>query len=353
MRDLLGWKLSFGRYAGTQVSVHLFYLLFAGLWLYQSSKFPEGLLWYGGIGLAVLTISVLLHEVGHAVAARGVGGECPEILLAPWGGLANVELPRWEHDDHTAAQNEILTAIAGPAVNFLICMVTAPILIAWKAPLSELLNPLAPPGLAAALPGFGSAPLFVVSFVFWLNYVLLAFNLLPSFPMDGGRIVRGLIWKWHGQRAAIAWSSWIGQFSAVSLLVVGLFLPDPFAFAKVTLVLVAVFLFISARAEMLRLQEPAEDEAFMGYDFSQGYTSLERDVKAPPEPKLGPVRRWLENRRLAKVEKQRQQDAADEARLDDILARLHSSGREGLSDEDRRILDRVSARYRERQNRPE
>jgi stage IV sporulation protein FB len=353
MRDLLGWKLSFGRYAGTQVSVHLFFLLFAFWWLYQASKFPEGLVWYGVIGLAVLVVSVLLHEVGHALAARGVGGECAEILLAPWGGLAGVELPRWEHDDHTAAQNEILTAIAGPAVNFLICAVTAPILIAWKAPLTELLNPLAPPGLAAALPGFGSAPLFVVSFVFWLNFVLLAFNLIPSFPMDGGRIVRGIIWKWHGQRAAIIWSAWIGKFAAVALLIVGLFLPDAFAFAKVTLVLLAVFLFISARAELGRLQEQGEDEAFMGYDFSQGYTSLERDVKAPPEPKLGPVRKWLENRRMAKEEKQRQSEAADEARLDDILARLHESGREGLSDEDRGILDRVSARYRQRLNRPQ
>ena len=99
----------------------------------------------------------------------------------------------------------------------------------------------------------------------------------------------------------------------------------------------------------LTLRDVAERSGVTESFLSQ----VERDVKAPPEPKLGPVRKWLENRRQAKEEKQRQIDAADEARLDDILARLHASGRDGLSEEDRRILDRVSARYRQRLNRPQ
>jgi stage IV sporulation protein FB len=341
MRDLLGWKLSFGRYAGVQVSLHLFFLLFAGFWLYQASRFQDGLVWYGALGLGLLMLSVLAHEAGHALAARAVGGEFPEMLLVPWGGLAGPELARWDRDDHTASQQDLLIALAGPGVNFLVAIITAPILIAWQVPVTELMNPLVPP-----VPT--TAGVFAVSLLFWLNFILTVFNLLPAFPMDGGRILRAVLWKFLGFRQAVLWAALVGQSVAVLLFIAAIVLGEGASFAKISCVLLAVFVFVSARAEVYRLQEASEEDAFLGYDFSQGYTSLERDVKAPPEPRLGPVQQWLENRRLAKLERQRQIEVSEELRLDDILARLHEVGREGLSEEDRRILDRVSARYRNR-----
>lgn len=342
MRDLLGWKLSLGRYAGVQVSLHLFFLIFAGLWLFQSARFADGLMWYGALGLAMLSVSILAHEIGHVFAARAMGAECPEILLVPWGGLAPVEPSRWERDDHSAAQQDLIAALAGPLVNFLVCVATVSVLIAWKIPITPLLVPFHPP--APDTPG-----VFAVSLLFWLNWVLLTFNLIPSFPMDGGRILRSILWKFLGYRQAVLWAAMVGQVAALPLFILGIALGDTYVPAKIACVLLGVFMIVSSRVEVARLHETSEEDAFLGYDFSQGYTSLEREVKAPVEaPKLGPVQQWLENRRLARLERERQIEASEELRLDDILARLHEVGRAGLSEEDRRILDRVSARYRNR-----
>jgi hypothetical protein len=107
----------------------------------------------------------------------------------------------------------------------------------------------------------------------------------------------------------------------------------------------------SARAEAVTSFASHRDDDPLGYDFSQGYTSLEREREAEGRSELGPVARWLEERREARHQRQRQLEDEEERRMDDILVRLHSLGIDGLSPEDRQILDRVSARYRNRQKR--
>ena len=223
MRELLGWKLSLGRVRGVQVSLHLFFLLFAAFWLYSFWRMghdgvvPDGLVWHGVVGLGLLTLSILLHEAAHAWASYCVGVECPEILLVPWGGLTPWEMPR-TRDEHTAAQQELIISLAGPLVNFGLCIITAPLLIALKVPLGELFNPLAPP-LVSHDPSQQGAAVFMLALTFWLNWVLFIFNLLPSFPMDGGRILRAVFWKWMGIRSAVLWTSLIGQAAAVVLFI--------------------------------------------------------------------------------------------------------------------------------------
>jgi hypothetical protein len=114
-----------------------------------------------------------------------------------------------------------------------------------------------------------------------------------------------------------------------------------------SLVLLAIFLFFSAKQEEERTIEAEVDEELFGYDFSQGYTSLERSDSRSDESS-GLLYRWIEQRRQARQQRRTEIEAEEERRVDDILLRLHQYGMENLSDEERSLLKRVSARYRQR-----
>jgi hypothetical protein len=191
-----------------------------------------------------------------------------------------------------------------------------------------------------------------LALVFWVNWMLFLVNLLPAFPLDGGRIMQSTMWMAVGQRSVMLGAVLISQFVGL-LLLAGAWLvhsrDDNNAW--VPLLILGMILFFSARAEAASAADSQTDDDPLGYDFSQGYTSLERDLDTDAKTELGPVGRWLEERREARQQRQRQIEEDEERRMDDILARLHSAGLSGLSPEDRQILDRVSARYRNRQKR--
>jgi hypothetical protein len=151
---------------------------------------------------------------------------------------------------------------------------------------------------------------------------------------------------------ALLASTIVAQLTSFVLIVAAWLLHDSqYAYAWAPLVVLGVMLFFNSRAEATSIGDAYHDDDGLGYDFSQGYTSLERDLDESQPSGLGPVGRWLEERREARQEKQRQIEEDEERRVDDILARLHIAGLAGLSSEDRQILDRVSARYRNRQKR--
>ncbi len=133
----------------------------------------------------------------------------------------------------------------------------------------------------------------------------------------------------------LAWLLWGEQSAAV--------LPT-----WVPLALFAVFVYSSASAEAAKLDENEWEEELFNYDFSQGYTSLERTMDPPHRPRSS-VRRWLENRRELRRRKRQWQEQEEERQVDGILLRLHEVGMEGLTAKERALLNRVSARYRNRQ----
>ncbi len=99
------------------------------------------------------------------------------------------------------------------------------------------------------------------------------------------------------------------------------------------------------------MQSP--DDAVFGYDFSEGYTSLERsqaqsEAGEEEDEDSGPLERWLDTRRQSRRQRQEQLEAEEDERVDEILARVHERGIESLSDEERMLLQRVSRRYRTR-----
>jgi stage IV sporulation protein FB len=339
MRDLLGWNLSLGRWAGIQVRVHVFFLLLVVVALELSWQHdPKGeLIVDVAVVLAILFVSVLAHELGHCFAARRMGGRADQIMLWPLGGLVSINLSH-------QPQEELVTAAAGPLVNFFICLTALPALALFGADVRPLLNPLAAPENVE-----GMNPLFVLELTAWINWLLVLVNLLPAYPLDGGRVLRSIVWQRKGYRTAVIVVARVAKFTAVATWIAAWAVHSQYAFATLPLSLLGFLLFFSAKQETDRLQDRESDDGVFGYDFSQGYTSLERNFTATPRKSPGLLRQWLDGRREARRVRQQRTEEDDDRRVDEVLARLHEVGRDGLSDDDRALLDRVSARYRNRQ----
>ena len=336
MRDLLSWNLPLGRWAGVQVRLHVFFILFAVFVLHYCTADPhEGLMWYGVAVLVLLYASVLAHEFGHCVAAVKVGGQPEQILLWPLGGLAQISVSR-------DPGNERVIAVAGLLVNASVCVILAPMLFVWGANLDGLFNPIVPPIGAGSFNWVEGLRL-----AFWLNWTLAVVNLLPAYPLDGGRILRSLLWPRFGYRSSVLYVARTAKVSAIGIWILAWLVRSKYPDAMVPLAILGVFLYFGARQEAERLREQDADEDMAGYDFSQGYASLEHN-EAPRRPTAGPVQQWLESRRAARLQRQIQLAEEEERKADEVLARLHESGLSSLSEEDRALLDRVSARLRSR-----
>ena len=337
MRDFLSWNLPLGRWGGVQVRLHFFFILFAVMALHLAHR--ADLFGYAAMSLAILLVSVLVHEFAHCFAAWKTGGHADQIVLWPFGGLMHVNVTQ-------DPQIEIVTAVAGPLVNLAVCLVLLPAIIASQSGLASLLNPLSPPVPLVQL-GWQDG----LRMTFWINLLLAMVNLLPAYPLDGGRAMRAVLWqRWDYYRAAVVMVR-IAMGTAIAMFLLALVVQSRHEYASLPLVLFGLFLFFSARQEAERVREHEAGDGSLGYDFSQGYTSLERHDAPRRERRPGPLKRWLKARRAARLEQQQQREISEERRVDEILARLHETGMAGLSDEDRALLDRVSARYRDRQRR--
>jgi hypothetical protein len=126
------------------------------------------------------------------------------------------------------------------------------------------------------------------------------------------------------------------------ILIVGLFF-----FKSMILLVLAFLIILLAMQEHYQLQaSESYDDSFMGYDFSQGYTSLERSESVKPERRVGLWQRWLAKRRADKMRRIELQSQESEQQLDAILAKVHEQGLASLTPSEKRLLKRASNRYR-------
>jgi Zn-dependent protease len=353
MRDPFSWSFPLGRLFGIQIKVHILFPIIAlGLILRATTYTPP--LYYANIWvdvcvlMAILAVSVLLHEFGHCFAARAVNGEATEVLLWPLGGLASVELPQ-------QPRAHFLTAAAGPATNLLIALACAVLLgfavnPATQPPWYPLWKPWRVDDAGAvALTAWSGASYATAGWpallarVFWVNWVLFLLNLLPGFPLDGGRMLQAALWPRCGYRPATLYAIVAGF---VCVLVVGLV---AIIFNEVLAGFLAVFIYFACRNQWIILETGGEDALF-GYDFSQGYTSLERDMPAAPaRPKRQSWwQRWRQKRLAQKLQREEETRVYEEGRMDALLEKVAREGMGALTDEERRFLKRVSDRYRNR-----
>jgi len=208
---------------GIEVRIHLTFLLFL-IWIwfsyYQVAGF-EGAV-QGVLFILALFTCVLLHEFGHAFAARGFGIETPDITLLPIGGVARLSrIPEkpWQ---------ELVVAIAGPLVNVVIA--AALILVIHTNATLEQLEYLESPRIE------------LLAKLASVNVMLVLFNLIPAFPMDGGRVLRALLAMAMPYARATQIAAWIGQGLAVVFGIVGIFV-NPW------LIFIAFFIFAGAQQE--------------------------------------------------------------------------------------------------------
>lgn len=348
MRQYASWSIMLFRWGHVHVRLHMFFLLFAAFTLFLSWSEGEQVknaTWYAAGAIGILLVSVLLHELGHYFTAQHFGGDGPLLVLWPLGGLCPLQPP-------LDPRQELLMHLAGPLINLGLCaiagiVVSAQIGSEWLG----LLHPLAPKNLFA-----GPVPLLVAKGTFWMNWILFLVNLLPAFPFDGGRALRSAIVAMNPDisvRRAAFLVAGLAKLTAVVFLVLAVLWWSDESNRLVpvwfSLVLLALFLYFSAKQEEERVEEGDSEEELFGYDFSQGYTSLERTGPASQE-NISPFRRWLEERRQARLQRQIQIEAEEERRVDEILSRLHEQGMSGISAEDRALLKRVSQRLRHRQS---
>ena len=341
MNDMPSWSLYIGRWRRVHVRIHAIFVAVAVFAMFLASHDPvSGSTGFGLLSIAILLASVLAHESGHCFAAARVGGSGDQIVIGPLGGLGGVETLR-------EPQSELMTTLAGPLVTLGILLLVLPVLVASGNSIPPLLSPLEPVGLFE-----GAWWAVLLKLTFWMNWLILIVNLLPAFPLDGARILRTMLWPALDYRSAGHIAVRASKLTALGVCLLAWLMRDVQSAevlpAWVPLLLFATFIYFSAQYEAVRLDEGEWDEEMLSYDFSQGYTSLERPSETPRSPGRS-MRRWLKNRRESRRKRRLFQEQEEERQVDEILLRLHESGMNGLTAKERSLLNRVSARYRSRQ----
>ncbi|WP_298932300.1 site-2 protease family protein [uncultured Ruegeria sp.] len=217
------WSFSLGRLLGSELRVHVtFFLLLAwiGFAAYSSGGWPAAI--ENLVFVLALFACVVAHEFGHALMARRYGIKTPDITLLPIGGLARLErMPE-------KPMQEVWVALAGPAVNVAIWVIL--VILGAGMPYEAIIQ-------------IESANVGLLDRLAYVNLLLAAFNMIPAFPMDGGRVFRALLCLRMDRVKATRLAALGGQVVAVGFGFLGLSSGNPI------LILIAVFVFVAANAE--------------------------------------------------------------------------------------------------------
>jgi Zn-dependent protease len=354
MTDILTWSpISLGRWFGTAVRVHISLIIFVAFWLMfqavslatkgELQQFPRATCWLG-----LLVLALLVHELAHALTAAWLDCDQEDVHLWPLGSLVGPSfVPR--------SSEHFLVALAGPVASgaiFLGCAfgvsLYAGAQFAWSPFGNE--GDAGAPRLAS---GHLAAPLSAVWTVGWfgyLNFVLMLTNLIPALPFDVGRMLRAYLSSTSvvSSRESIA-APWTAHACAWLLGIIGVVRLASRGLDGIWPILLAVVIEGLVRIEARMLEDGGYFEGGVyGYDFSEGYTSLESGAAKVRPKRESALKRWRRRRSDLRRQRRLDREAAEEKRMDEILQKLYVQGRGALSDEEHRFLIRVSARYRNR-----
>jgi len=222
------------------------------VWILGGNVFPAWhpdwsltLCWMTGLGAGILFfVSLLLHEMAHSVVARSYGIPVPRITLFMFGGMSEMQ------EEPTSPKKEFWIAIVGPLMSFVLGFV-----------FTTLANALAPPEFADLLMTDQEAALASLSpastLLFWLgpvNFILAIFNLVPGFPLDGGRVLRATLWWTTGSlERATRWAASGGRIFGWFLMLLGALEVLSGAFQGLWLILIGWFLTSAASSSYSQL----------------------------------------------------------------------------------------------------
>lgn len=249
----MAWSFKIGTIGGTAIRVHVtFAILLAWIWLmhYRIGGTPAAIA--GTAFVLAIFVCVVLHEFGHIAVARHFGVKTPDITLLPIGGVARLERMPEE------PKEEFLIAIAGPLVNVVIAGIILLLLgtTVGMEQIEEIEDPQL--GFLARLAG--------------VNIFLVLFNLIPAFPMDGGRVLRAALASRMSWSRATQVAATIGQGLAFVFGFLGLFY-NPL------LIFIGIFVYLAATAEAQNAQiRDLSDSVLVGDVMITEFARLERSA---------------------------------------------------------------------------
>jgi len=306
-----------GSIVGIRIEMHILLPIVAIFWnLDNLAMIP--------VFLIVVFGSVLLHELGHALAAKRVGGDARRIILWPLGGLAECSVPE-------NPRAHFITAVAGPLVS-LALGVTSFLMVQFMFP--------------ARISGSLSIVEIMIISVMYMNAMLFLFNLIPAYPMDGGRIIRSILWPLIGYAKAAQVAFKLAMICSIGM---GIWAVHT---GHLMLLLIAAYIFFQARQERKLLEMINYNPGFMASTHLQTFgpaTGQDRAVREPVwrEKKPG----FFEQRKALKEQKRADQKQADEARIrkqvDALLDKINQHGMMSLTDKERRFLEEASKRFKD------
>lgn len=275
--------------------------------------------------MTALFIIILLHEYGHCFASRWVGGDPEQIMMTPLGGLAFANAPH-------RPGGSLITTAGGPAVNLLICIVAGLLIFAasgyapWH-PGQFWLHYYDHNPSAVSVQFFG--------WVFWVyltSLILLIFNLLPIFPLDGGQMLGEVLWFKLGYVRAMNIACYFGIVGGAILAVSGFF------FGGLLLILIGLSCVFSSIAFRRYLRE-------IGPEFDYGLEPA--DYSASLRPDEPPKRKRRKNTRaMRRLKREAEIELAERQLIDVILAKVSAKGMNSLTRHERRALRRATERQR-------
>ncbi len=327
--NILFGSLPLGTWFGIRVRIHAsLLLLIAGELLFAQAR--------GGLGVnAALTYviilfgTILLHEFGHCIACRMMGGSAEDILLWPLGGLASVHPPR-------RAWPTFVTIAGGPLVDVLICVACAiALFIMHPSAGIDAFNPLRgfllfdhrdPKWLFAYTSGIS----YYIWYVYLINYSLILFNLLPMFPMDGAQILQTALWPKFGYYKSMMFTCMVGMVIAVLFGMFGL------ANRSILIVVLCFWGFMQSLRMRQMLLAHGPEEFNNEVDYSAAFEN-------PGNRRKKMRKSWFKAARKRALREQ-----SEQARIDSILAKVHEHGLHSLTWFEKRALKKATARQRER-----
>jgi Zn-dependent protease len=320
----LNYAFPVGSLSGVRIFLHwtfpVFFLIYT---LAEGGRHGAEWGWKVALTFVGLFVIVLLHEFGHVFAGRREGIDAERVTLSPLGGLATL-------GEEMEGRSEVRIAAAGPAVNVVFLLLFLPVfaLVGIRIGL-DYLNPLdfwpTPTD-----DGNGTFLRELIYLVHKANLIVLLFNLIPAFPMDGGRILRGFL---HGRmgriRSTVAVTT-VALFAAAAMLVWGVLESNLFlAFIAVS---VGISAWLTRKRALMIAAEFGQFEAFNGFRTA-GY-SVEPDRRAERE---------LEKKRKRR-EREKAKEREIERKVDDLLAKISEHGMGSLTRREKAFLNKASRR---------
>lgn len=354
MTDILTWSFSLGRWAGVQIRVHYFLVFFAIGRLLNAAISEEHRVLPTACWLLILLLVLALHELGHATMALFQNVEPDDVRLWPLGNFIVPSGSKHSNDNLPVAVAGLLTSgflALGSAI--VLGMAGGRMVI---SPFGYGTDPGAPyyqptGAEAAALRVLPYHPLWWIGWFGYLNLVVFLANLIPALPLDGGRILRTVLARSGvGITRDNPYAQWTARGVALILAIAGLFRVFFGLFSDgLTLFCLAILIELIVRSETRMMEDGGFfDDGVFGYDFSEGYTSLESSAAKVRPYRESALKRWRRRRSELRRRRRLAREAAEDRRMDEILEKLHLQGKASLTDEEHRFLVRVSTKLRNR-----